>query len=328
MGFTPPSASSRNLYRMTKKANVALEVIGRRGALQKVGLGIAAVPMLGCSGMQLVMGDAGSANDGSATDADGTDASGIDAASAPDASSSNDAASETDAGRDAAAATDAGPSEWAAGGTAAMVAMASYPSPFAGAGGSSCSLTVGATLGPCYYTSPVRRDVSEGYTGLPVRLALRVVDETCTPIEGARVEIWHTRNSGLYSGGPTSMCTSGDADALAHLYFRGGQTTDADGVVGFDTCLPGWYRGRAVHIHFQVFLDGGASATVVSQLFFSQELLTSIFATHADYASFGQPDTPNASDGIYRGVGDGGLVETERMSDGAMLAWKQIVVRG
>lgn len=53
-------------------------------------------------------------------------------------------------------------------------------------------------------------------------------------------------------------------------------------------------------------------------------MIEELFASHVDYAEFGQPDTPNARDSIYSGVGTSGIVEYERMSDGAMLAWKQI----
>lgn len=282
------------------------DAMSRRRALRSIGVGVAAIPIVGCSSsMATMLADAGPLPGDAAGEADG-------------GSTADDAAVI-----DGAVIADG----WASGGTAAMTAMATYPDPFAGSAGSSCALTAPTTLGPCYFTSPVRRDVSEGYPGLPVRLALRVVDESCAPIESARVEIWHTRNSGLYSGGPVPLCTTNDADALAHLYFRGGQVTDADGQVAFDTCFPGWYPGRAIHIHFHVILDGGARATAVSQLFFAAPLITEIFETHPEYAAFGQPDRPNDADSIYRGVGASGILEHERTSDGAMLAWKQLVVR-
>jgi protocatechuate 3,4-dioxygenase beta subunit len=279
-------------------------LVSRRDALQVLGTGIAALPLAAC-GAPMIGPD---------------DDAGVDAR-APGQDAHVPGRDAHVPGRDAAT------SNWASGGTAAMTGAADYPDPFEGAGGSACALTAAATLGPCYFDSPVRRDVSEGYPGLPVRLALRVVDEACAPIEGARVEIWHTRNSGLYSGGPITFCTSGDADATAHLYFRGGQISDADGQVAFDTCFPGWYPGRAIHIHFQIFLEDGASATNVSQLFFAPDVIEEIFASHPDYAPFGQPDRPNASDGIYNALGEVAVAQHSRMSDGAMLAWLQIAVR-
>ena len=232
----------------------------------------------------------------------------------------------TDANTDAsvdADRTDAGDG-WASGGTAAMTDRDSYPNPFVVP--SSCMLFTSSTLGPCYTSAPDRRDVSEGYPGLPVRLALQILDADCAVIEGARVDIWHTSTRGLYSEGPTDFCTTGDPDAEANTFFRGSQITDADGQVGFDTCFPGWYPIRAIHIHFQVFLPETATATRISQLFFAHDLITEIFDTHVDYVEFGQPDVSNAEDGIYRGIGESGIVETARMTDGAMLAWKQIRV--
>jgi len=183
-----------------------------------------------------------------------------------------------------------------------------------------------ATAGPCTeLADQVRQDVSEGYAGLPVRLALRVVDASCKPIAGATVKIWHTQLTGSYSGDPPNagMCLKLAGDSAKH-YFRGVQTTDADGRVAFDTCFPGWYRGRAIHIHYTVTHNGVA---YTSQLGFDQTLIAEIFSTHADYSGFGQPDTPNTTDNV---IGNADLqsyvVTTARMIDGAMLASKQLVV--
>jgi protocatechuate 3,4-dioxygenase beta subunit len=306
--------------------------ISRRAALRTLGAGAVAVPIVGCGAPTAPI-----APDSSIARTDAgipvlPDARPDDDAGSPVADAGLDAA--LDAPSDAAPPPpdtrppprDAGALAWAVGGTAAMVDAASYPDPFAGASGSSCALTLPATLGPCFYTSPIRRDVSEGYPGLPVRLALRVVDASCAPLSGARVDIWHTGNAGLYSGGPVTTCTRGDADAIAHLYFRGSQITDDDGQVAFDTCFPGWYAGRAIHIHFQVVLADASTATVVAQLYFAQSVVDEIFEVHPEYAPFGTPDRTNEGDGIYRGVGASALLEHERMSDGAMLAWKQLVV--
>jgi protocatechuate 3,4-dioxygenase beta subunit len=214
---------------------------------------------------------------------------------------------------------------WAMGGTAVMTGI--YPDPFA-SGVDTCTLACETTVGPCYAATIARKDISEGYLGLPVRLALKVVRAgTCEPVEGATVDIWHTQRSGLYSGSDAiDFCTSGDADARSHRYFRGTQVTDADGRVDFNTCFPGWYPGRAIHIHFQVRL--GSDEYVTSQLFFDQALITDVFASHAEYQGYGQPDTSNSRDGVIRGrnIADY-TVTTARMSDGAMLASKVLSIR-
>lgn len=214
--------------------------------------------------------------------------------------------------------------DWASGGTKAMTAKASYPDPFA-TSAAACLLLSSVTEGPCTEAADqVREDISEGYTGLPMRLALRVVDSECNPLAGAEVKVWHTQLNGSYSGDTPNnqMCLKDASDASKH-YFRGAQTTDDDGRVYFDSCFPGWYRGRTVHIHFTVSLDG---RSFTSQLVFDQALVASIFDRHPEYASFGQPDTTNAADNV---VGNGDLerftLTTAKMSDGAMLASKEIV---
>jgi len=63
---------------------------------------------------------------------------------------------------------------------------------------------------------------------------------------------------------------------------------------------------------------------VVTQLFFADSLNQQIFAMHPEYTQFGPPNTSNTADGIF---GAANVVETARMSDGAMLAWKVIGIR-
>ncbi len=212
--------------------------------------------------------------------------------------------------------------EWATGGTASLAE--DYPDPFASDPGPVCALLCATTLGPCYTETIDRKDISEGYPGLPVRLAFLVVDDDCKPVPGATVDIWHTRNTGIYSGADTpTLCTSNDADAITHKYFRGVQTADANGRVDFDTCFPGWYGGRCIHIHFTVRVGG--QSYVTSQLFFPDFLNAQIFAQHPEYKEFGQPDTTNQSDGIYPGTDY--ELSAEKQADGALLAWKVLVVR-
>jgi len=219
--------------------------------------------------------------------------------------------------------------DWASGGTAAMVDKATYPEPFTG-GLDTCAIVASTTQGPCTTATDLdREDVSEGWPGLPVRLALRVVDTACQPITGATVKIWHTNVEGSYSGQTPSngFCLLDQSYASAD-FFRGVRTTDADGVVYFDTCFPGWYRGRAIHIHFQV-KDGNQSYRV-SQLFFPEDITSDIFSLHSDYSPYGQPDTVFSSDGVFAAIPatqrDRHIVDVAQMTDGAMLASKTVAV--
>jgi protocatechuate 3,4-dioxygenase beta subunit len=214
---------------------------------------------------------------------------------------------------------------WATGGTKSMVAASSYPNPFA-TPAATCTLAIAATEGPCTEAADqVRKDISEGLGGLPMRLALRFVDADCKPIANAKVKIWHTQLTGSYSGNTPNngACLKLASDAEKH-YFRGVQTTDADGRVDFDSCFPGWYGGRTIHIHFTITV-GNKSAT--SQLVFEQSLVSEIFSSHSEYSPFGQPDTTNANDNVLAGH-DPALytLTTARMTDGAMLAYRAIAV--
>ncbi len=259
----------------------------------------------------------------------GGDPAGVNAASDGDGGSRGGGGSSgggTDAaGADAAKGDPTGSAtSWATGGTAAMVDASSYPDPFTGAA-TGCVLALAATEGPCTEAADqVRKDISEGYSGLPMRLALQVVDTSCNAIAGATVKVWHTQRTGSYSGDTPNngMCLKLSADSAKH-YFRGVQTTDASGRVDFDSCFPGWYRSRVVHVHFTV-TAGGKSFT--SQLVFDDALVSEIFATHAEYKEFGQPDTTSSTDNVVKASPSSYVLTVARMTDGAMMASKRLVV--
>lgn len=243
---------------------------------------------------------------------------------------------------------DGGVTPWARGGTASL--PATFKDPFTNALGSTCSLTCKSGIGPCYASTLERRDISEGYPGLPLRLAFLLLDESCKPIPAVSIDIWHARNTGLYSGtdngtdfpglppGSGSIapgipvltseqlvaaCNRGDSDAVSHNYFRGVQTTDARGRATFDTCFPGWYDGRTVHIHYILRLGG--QKYVTSQLYFSDEMIADVFNNHPDYVDYGPNTTTNQTDGVYQGVEQ--QLEIRREADGTMLAYKTLIVR-
>ncbi|WP_224363593.1 dioxygenase family protein [Hyalangium versicolor] len=270
------------------------EQVTRRRILRGIGMALAVAPL----GKLLACSSGDDENPG-----DGTD--------------TPDAGGTPDAGTDATA--------WATGGTAVMTG--SYADPFASGIGTVCALTCAATLGPCYANTLVRKDISEGHNGLPVRMALLVVDTNCKPIPGAEVDIWHAAPEGLYSGEDAStFCTADDPSATSARWFRGVQTTDANGRVDFDTCFPGWYSSRTIHIHFTIRVNG--SEYVTSQLFFDDTLNDEIVNTQPLYNARGPRDTTNSTDTVISAssVGDY-LFQTQRMADGAMLAWKTLVIR-
>jgi protocatechuate 3,4-dioxygenase beta subunit len=224
---------------------------------------------------------------------------------------------------DAAAAPTA---RWATGGTAAMLGT-SYPDPFAVNAGIVCELTCSAGLGPCYARTLTRRDISEGRNGLPVRLSFLVLDEHCKPLPNATVNIWHCGPDGLYSGDDSApLCNANDPTALAARWFRGVQPSDVNGRVDFDTCFPGLYVHRAIHIHVTVRIAGVEYLTL--QLLFDDALDDEIVATQPIYRDRGPRDTRNTADFRLGGSDLAALTfHTNRLPNGAMLAWKTLVVR-
>ena len=300
-------------------------LVARREFLRRTALGLAALPLVSACASDTTRADSGFTDASAARDAAAADAAAADAAGR-DAATEADAGTELDAGQ-----VDAGSAaSWATGGTAAMIAKATYPQPFTEPL-SACALVATTTEGPCTTSDDqVREDVSEGWAGLPVRLALKVVDTSCSPLAGVSVKIWHTNLSGSYSGETpnNTMCLKDQAYASSD-FFRGVQTTAADGSVYFDTCFPGWYRGRAVHIHFQV--KSGNTSYRVSQLFFPEDVTAEVFASHPEYSGFGQPDTTFSNDNIIGGIASADrarhIFAVTRTSDGAMLASKVVTVR-
>jgi protocatechuate 3,4-dioxygenase beta subunit len=170
-----------------------------------------------------------------------------------------------------------------------------------------CSLMPEMTAGPFPLDEQFdRRDVSEGYPGQPMRLGLRVLDQSCTPVPGVTVEIWHTDASGDYSA--FSDNGGGKDESSGTTFMRGTQTADANGIVEFLTIYPGWYSGRAVHIHLRVHIE--ERPVLTSQMFFDEEYTASVYASEP-YAEFGLPDTSNQSDGIAGDPdGEGTLLHT------------------
>jgi protocatechuate 3,4-dioxygenase beta subunit len=166
-----------------------------------------------------------------------------------------------------------------------------------------CVLSPELTEGPFYVDNAVfRRNVTEGRPGYPLQLRLRVQNaSSCKPIRGAVVEIWHADADGDYSG----------VDGASTTFLRGQQRTNKNGIAGFDTIYPGWYQGRAVHIHLKVHVGGSEVHT--GQLFFRDRISRSVFTTQP-YAARGTLDTPNSADGIFGQGGAQSMVKLKRRS--------------
>jgi protocatechuate 3,4-dioxygenase beta subunit len=210
-------------------------------------------------------------------------------------------------------------------------------------------LTSETTEGPYYIDADkLRRDITEDQEGIPLTLRLKVIDsDTCKPLANAAVDIWHCNALGVYSGyesmgsggggggggtppsgtptgTPTGAPPGGGGGGGVHeeptddeRYLRGTWRTDRKGEVVFRTVFPGWYRGRCVHIHTKVHVDGtwteagyeGGTTCHTGQLFFDE---ASVLATAevAPYSTNTTARTTLDEDTIYPGNGtEGGLLK-------------------
>jgi protocatechuate 3,4-dioxygenase beta subunit len=130
-----------------------------------------------------------------------------------------------------------------------------------------CLLSPEQIAGPYFRNSKlIRRNISEGQDGIPLVMRLEIVDAmTGEPVIGALVDIWHCNARGAYSGwSKVDPDKEVDADTIGsiprtddHTYLRGGQFSDNKGVVRFTTIYPGFYAGRALHIHVAVRITAG-----------------------------------------------------------------------
>ncbi|HLA64491.1 MAG TPA: T9SS type A sorting domain-containing protein [Rhodothermales bacterium] len=160
-----------------------------------------------------------------------------------------------------------------------------------------CVLMPSVTEGPYYFNAnQFRSDITEGLPGVLTQLVIGVVDvDTCTPIANALVDVWQCGATGLYSG-----YNQPGGDTRGQDFFRGIQTTDANGQATFTTVYPGWYQGRTTHIHLKIRFN--QTTYVTSQLFFPQEVSNLIYTTREPYSARGIGGTTNANDGIYQGT--------------------------
>jgi protocatechuate 3,4-dioxygenase beta subunit len=187
-------------------------------------------------------------------------------------------------------------------------------------GAVSCVLSPEMTEGPYYIADEaLRRNITEGKPGTPLRLRLSVVDaSTCRAIAGAAVDVWHCDAGGLYSGFIAASTGNGGPGPGGgrtdkQTFLRGVQRTNGKGVAVFATIYPGWYRGRTVHVHVKVHVGGNVVHT--GQLFFPEPLTDAVYR-RSPYSKRTGRDTTNATDAIFRNGGSRSLLSLNRHGNG------------
>jgi protocatechuate 3,4-dioxygenase beta subunit len=187
-----------------------------------------------------------------------------------------------------------------------IAGVAAIVSPLARPSDPSCALNAEQEEGPYYINDEhLRRDITEGKPGVPLTLRIALVDsKRCAPLANAALDIWHCDASGVYSGftanspdgfgGPPGRGPGGPGgpggpppnfgpggggpppmrQTDTKRFLRGVQVTNDQGVVEFATVYPGWYFGRAIHIHLKAHLGGHVAHT--GQLFFPEDVTADV----------------------------------------------------
>jgi len=172
------------------------------------------------------------------------------------------------------------------------------PSATTGSGG--CVVAAEETAGPYVdvlgmVNNPAffRSDIREGKPGTPLTLALSIVNarNNCNALANAAVEIWQCDATGFYS-----EYAQPGYNGTGQTYLRGLQTSDGAGRVTFVTVYPGWYMGRATHIHVKVYVNRVAVKT--TQIAFPEDVTAEVYRSGV-YLAKGQSTTRNASDMVF-----------------------------
>ncbi|MFM8744700.1 MAG: intradiol ring-cleavage dioxygenase [Cytophagales bacterium] len=168
-----------------------------------------------------------------------------------------------------------------------------------------CATTALETAGPFPTKNPdnlVMADIRSDRTGveLSVKLTIQNKNNGCAPLTGVVVDIWHCDKDGAYSQyGGTGMQT---VNYTAVNFLRGRQTTDLNGQVGFKTIFPGWYSGRATHIHVHIYTATGTSL-LVTQIAFPEGESSAVNQVNAStangYTKVMSGYTANANDNVF-----------------------------
>ncbi len=179
-------------------------------------------------------------------------------------------------------------------------------------GSGTCSVSPTETEGPFPTKTPsslVRSDIRDDRTGvaLTVKITINNKNNGCAALAGALVDIWHCDKDGNYSeyGGTNMQSTN----YTAVHFLRGRQTTDSNGLVTFTSIFPGWYTGRATHIHVHIYNSSGTSLKV-TQIAFPEGSGSAVATVNGSGSTYGYTKgmsgyTYNANDNIFSDDTDG-----------------------
>ncbi len=185
-----------------------------------------------------------------------------------------------------------------------------------GSSSGTCTVTPTETAGPFPTITPsslVRSDIRLDRTGVgfTINITIKNKNNNCAALSGAIVDIWHCDKDGYYSEyGGTGMQS---ADFTSVHFLRGRQTTDANGLVSFTSIFPGWYSGRATHIHVHIYNTAGTSL-LITQIAFPESSNSAVVTVNAStangYTKGMTGYTYNASDNVFSDDATGSEIGT------------------
>ena len=187
-----------------------------------------------------------------------------------------------------------------------------------GSGATSCTVAPTETEGPFPTKSPsslVRTDITDGRTGVPftMKITIQNTNTNCAALANAIVDVWHCDKDGYYSEyGGTGMQS---VNYTGVHFLRGRQVTDANGLVTFTSIFPGWYQGRATHIHVHIYNASGTSLKI-TQIAFPEGSSSAVATVNGSggvaygYTKGMSGYTYNASDNIFSDDSSGAQLAT------------------
>ena len=181
-----------------------------------------------------------------------------------------------------------------------------------------CAVSPSEAAGPFPIKTPadwVRENIIGDREGIPLMITVEVEDANndCQPLEGVLVDIWHCDATGNYS----EYINQIDGDFTNQHFLRGRQVSDANGIASFISIYPGWYPGRAPHLHFEIKSSSGLSL-LITQTAFPEDISNTVYATPNYNGNF---NTSNANDVAFGNSLDNNMASsvTGNITDGYTL---------
>ncbi|SFZ93898.1 Dioxygenase [Flaviramulus basaltis] len=179
-----------------------------------------------------------------------------------------------------------------------------------------CEITPSETKGPFPIKTPsdlVRENIISDRQGVPLLINLTIQNKDCETLNDVLVDVWHCDKDGNYSEyGGIQMQTTNYTDVH---FLRGRQTTDTNGQASFISIYPGWYNGRAPHIHVEI-LNSNKTSLLITQIAFPEDISGSVYSSSL-YASHGQANTSNSNDNVFSDSIDNEMgIVTGNLNDG------------